>query len=787
MLRWRAIQLPNVRQRLRWLWAMPSVVMSLFVLALVAFVVLFNQQAREQQHNSLIEDILWQEQTLRLHFIGVQNTLQDVAHELVQAQSSDRKFHQLAANFMRNNPEVIAMRQLDASGRVRWQTPGELADKYFDLDVADEAAHWRAQQLQAPNYSMPYHRTRYDAWLSLHVPLPVDASNAAPLATPVPSGTLAVTISLAALLRHYVPWWLAQQYEVAVLDLDGQVLASRLNLSTTIPQAQYQIAFDPPGYGLSLRASRYKNDNSRLQQALAIVIVGLASLMVWSLWSLRRHMRERLEAEEALRGETALRRAMEDSVVSGLRAIDMQGRIIYVNRAFCQLTGFHEHELLGAIAPMPYWAEEDRHNAYAAFHATLAGQQPANGYVLRFKRKNGERFDVRFYASPLIDDSGHQLGWMASLYDITELKREREALKASHERFVAMLDCLPAAVSVVDAASAQLLFVNPHFRQLYDSSLADASSCYALPLWRLCEQAAQGSESGHEIYDPYSGCWLDVRNQALTWTNGQRVILTIAADISAKKHADSLQRQHLEKLQRTARLVTMGEMASTLAHELNQPLSAIASYSTGCLNRVEQGMPAQQLQPALEKIAQQARRAGQIIGAIRDFVRKRESRREWTDLNRMVDNAVALVTAEATKRGAVLLREFSAELPLVWVDSVMIEQVVVNLLKNALEAMQDTLQPQRVVTVRTAACADDVRIVVEDVGTGLPSGDFEQLFAPFYSTKEDGMGMGLNICRSVIEFHQGRLTGANRPQGGAIFIVTLPREQDEQTNGLDRR
>jgi two-component system sensor histidine kinase DctS len=235
-----------------------------------------------------------------------------------------------------------------------------------------------------------------------------------------------------------------------------------------------------------------------------------------------------------------------------------------------------------------------------------------------------------------------------------------------------------------------------------------------------------------------------------------------------------MSRQQMEKLQFTARLVTMGEMASSLAHELNQPLSAIASYNTGCLNTLRSGNgdPAQLLE-AVEKVGVQAQRAGRIIKGIHEFVRKSEPQRAPCNLNAVVEEAVGFLQPEARKRGVQLELRLDPDLPPVMADRVMLEQVVMNLAKNAVEAMGAS--ERRELTVTTSGGGDgQARVSVADTGPGVPPALRDKLFAPFFTTKAEGMGMGLNICRSIVEFHRGRLWIEPNPGGGSIFSFTLP-------------
>jgi C4-dicarboxylate-specific signal transduction histidine kinase len=251
--------------------------------------------------------------------------------------------------------------------------------------------------------------------------------------------------------------------------------------------------------------------------------------------------------------------------------------------------------------------------------------------------------------------------------------------------------------------------------------------------------------------------------------------MQIATDVTDRRRAEEISLQQQERLQQTSRLITMGEMASSLAHELNQPLSAIANYCMGSVNRLTSGtFRPGEVVAAMEKASGQAERAGKIIRRMRDFVRKSEPKRDSVPLAEVVDEAIGIAEIEAHKAGVQIRVAVPANLPPVYADKIMIEQVLLNLLKNGIEAMQQT-EGSRELTV--SARADGSRVVevaVADRGHGIDPEHAERLFEPFHTTKQEGMGMGLNICRSILEFHDGRLWAQPNPGGGSVFRFTLP-------------
>ena len=254
-------------------------------------------------------------------------------------------------------------------------------------------------------------------------------------------------------------------------------------------------------------------------------------------------------------------------------------------------------------------------------------------------------------------------------------------------------------------------------------------------------------------------------------------------DISEQRRVEELSRASQERLQATARLATVGEMASLLSHELNQPLAAISSYATGSLNLLDAASrpdPAD-LQLAMRRIAEQAERAGKVIKSVHDFVRRRDKAREPVTAQALLDAIMPLVSLQARKLGVQVETRVPSGLPAVLCDRTMVEQVLLNLARNAMQAMDEAQVPRRSVVIQVrrttreeAADKAWLEFSVADQGPGIPDDVRAQLFTPFFTTKAEGMGLGLSLCRTVVEQHGGFLSyEANRPQG-TIFRFTLP-------------
>lgn len=515
-------------------------------------------------------------------------------------------------------------------------------------------------------------------------------------------------------------------------------------------------------------------DQEMRQQRLFWVVIALSFLIVLSLLALWNYTRFRTRAEAALIAETSFRRAMENSMSTGMRVFDMDGRIAYVNPAFCRMIGWNEADLIGRTAPFPYWIPNRFEHHQETLDILLSGRTPSSGLEVEAQRRDGSRFTARMYVSPLRDPSGKQIGWMTSMTDITEPKRIREALTAAHERFMTVLEGLDDAISVVadSPGGLELLFANRTYRRYFGAQTVGHAELMGNRLNRFADQTL-------EIYSLSAERWFEVQHRFLTWTDGTKVRLQVARDITQRREHEEESRIQQEKAQLTSRLTTMGEMASSLAHELNQPLTAISNYcmASVAMVRSEQAKP-EQLIEALEKTAKQAERAGKIIRRIREFVKRSEPKRQIVSLLDILDNAVGFADIDARKRQVAIQTHLPKEPPYVLADPILIEQVLLNLLKNAIEAMEQS--DYHTLHVEVSLFNEHIEVAVIDRGCGLK--DPERLFEPFYSTKSEGLGMGLNICRTIIESHHGRLWATPNPQGGTIFRFTLPGAKPDESH-----
>ncbi|MDP2418120.1 MAG: PAS domain S-box protein [Hydrogenophaga sp.] len=496
----------------------------------------------------------------------------------------------------------------------------------------------------------------------------------------VANGFLIVTYSLPGLLSELTNKTLLRGRGLSFIEPDGTRLALHSTVNNNRSTLQANTLLDLPGHTFMLRMESPRQAVGLFPNVLSAVVTALSLALLAVLALLGRDMRRRQRAELDVANALAFRKAMENSLVTGLRARGMDGRVTYVNPAFCQMVGYSAEQLIGTGLPAPWWPPEliDEYQQRQAVR--LAGQTlPREGYESMFQRSDGTRFPVLIIEAPLIDAQGVQTGYMSAIIDLTEQRRVEDINRASQDR-----------------------------------------------------------------------------------------------------------------LQATARLATVGEMASLLSHELNQPLAAIASYATGTLNLLgdnTQALPHEDLQLAMRRISEQAERAGRVIKSVADFVRRREQVREAVAPQSLIDAISPLLGLQAKKQRIRVHIDIPPVIPLVLCDRTMIEQVLLNLARNGMQAMPDgdPPAPERVLTLSVSqprlqsgvsmggqAQKSWVEFKVIDRGHGLSADVQAKLFTPFFTTKTEGMGLGLSLCRTVIEQHGGALTFEPHPPRGTVFRFTLP-------------
>ncbi|HMF14432.1 MAG TPA: PAS domain-containing protein [Gemmataceae bacterium] len=433
----------------------------------------------------------------------------------------------------------------------------------------------------------------------------------------------------------------------------------------------------------------------------------------------------------------------------------------------------------------------------ATFQRVLPhARQALAGEVARFEntlaRHDGKSRHVDTTYVPYRATGGAVQGMAILALDVTQHVVAEDKLRESELRFRQLAENIDEVFWMSSPDGEEVFYVSPAFERIWQRSCAEL---YGRPrLWleaihpddstRVRELYTAQSLARGKFNVEYRIVWPDgtvrwIHDRGFPVRDDAGRVLRIAGfatDVTDLKQAQDRERQLLADLAHMARLTTMGEMATGLAHELNQPLAAIINYVDGAMQLLPAGgeLPPE-LRQAMEGAAAEAERAGEIIHRMKNFLRRTEPQQTAMDLNVLMGEALDLAAREIRLSGARLQLELATQLPPALADRIQIEQVVLNLVRNALDAMQQTPVEERVLVVQTARDSGaTIRATVCDSGCGLPAEAAAKLFQPFFTTKPSGMGMGLAISRTIVTAHGGRLEAAPGPEGGAAFSFTLP-------------
>jgi two-component system sensor histidine kinase DctS len=593
---------------------------------------------------------------------------------LQQLQWTDQRgnWQSLALLMLGEHPEVMRIEWRDAQLR-----PQMLAVSEFHLDQFRDPPRERmlaevdlacraAGHLAAPQFSSTYF-------------MPIDDGQGIevmdlclPYQGKTEQGVLLATFTLPGLLVQALSPDVTRHYQAQLIEADGTRLATAGGArGAGVFRAERLV--DIAGFTQPLRLDSLQDKPGLLPNRSASLVAGLSLALSVVVLLLAHDVRRRAAAEQGLADALSFRKAMEDSLVTGLRARDSSGRITYVNQAFCKMVGCSAQELMSADIP-PYWPPELVETYSQRQALRMAGAMPPReGHETVFMNRQGDRFPVLIFEAPLLDSRGRQAGWMSTVLDV-----------------------------------------------------------------------------------------------------------------SAQRRVEELSRQQQDKLQAASRLATMGEMATLLSHELNQPLAAIASYATGTLNLLPEqpddppadAQTQQMIRHAVGRVAEQAERAGRIIRSVHQFVRRRERLRENVRCNELVEAILPLARLAARPSHTRIDTEVDIPIPRVSCDRTMVEQVLLNLTRNGIQAMEEGNTPpeERLLQLQVRAAGERwVEFNVIDHGPGVPEAVARQLFTPFFSTRPEGMGIGLAMCRTVVEQHGGALEFIRHDdRRQTVFRFTLP-------------
>jgi two-component system sensor kinase FixL len=486
--------------------------------------------------------------------------------------------------------------------------------------------------------------------------------------------------------------------------------------------------------------------------------------------------------------------ALLDAAVDAVIMIDRTGRIELVNAATLRIFGYEESELIDQQVNM-LMTEPDRrlHDSYLErYLETGVPHIIGIGREVRARRKDGTVFDAELAVGRIPEVAPAR--FVGFIRDITVRKNAEEALRRSEAQLRSAQSLANLGNYVTDLTGAGEHYWSPQLQRILGRdpeapfmTFAEYCAAFVHPSDRervleIYSALRAGFQEAFDIEYRIVRCDGAHRHlhhfaQAVRDPSG-RVVRHVGTihDITERRRAEDELRQTRERLTHFNRLSTMGEMAAGIAHEINQPLTAIATYAQASSRLAAlEDLPRDDVLFALDQIAKQALRAGEIIRRLRAFVRNREVRRESVEVDRLLDDLLMLADTDARHHSVRIRIDMPEDLPAVQIDPVQVQQVILNLVRNGIDAMEGLPEHEREIVVSARRDAHgDVEIAVQDRGRGLTAEAAEELFKPFYTTKAGGTGLGLAISQSIVRAHGGKLWHAPDAQGGARFVFTLP-------------
>jgi two-component system, LuxR family, sensor kinase FixL len=495
----------------------------------------------------------------------------------------------------------------------------------------------------------------------------------------------------------------------------------------------------------------------------------------------------------------ALFRAVVEAALDAIVVIARNGKIRSVNTATERIFGYSAAELTGRnvkmLMPAPYAGE---HDGYLANYLRTGDKKIIGiGREVAGKRKDGSIFpmDLAVGEAKVADEAI----FVGIIRDISERKAVEAAQRESELRLRSMLETVPDGIIVIDergsiqsfSPAAERLFgyanaeiIGQNVSMLMPAPYNDAHDSYIHRYLRTGERRIIGI--GRVVVGlRKGGDTFPVELQVNEFEAGGRRLFTgFARDLTEQQETKRRIQDLQAELLHASRLSVMGQMASTMAHELNQPLTAVMNYLEAALRLLEGGPQSpERIGGLVSRAVAQAERAGDVIRKLRQFVSKGETERRPESLNMLVEEALALGLVGARQLGIRVSLDLDHGLPPVLVDGVQIQQVVLNLVRNAIEAMEAVERRELNIATRAIAEGNTAEVRVADSGPGIAPEIADRLFQPFVTSKPAGMGLGLSICREIVEAHQGRLSVAPTPSGGTVFWLTLPMPPTEFAAG----
>jgi two-component system sensor kinase FixL len=515
-------------------------------------------------------------------------------------------------------------------------------------------------------------------------------------------------------------------------------------------------------------------------------------------WIIRDINREKQARDALERSEQRFRMLAETSTDMVSRHAP-DGTYRYVSPASRSILGYAPEQLIGANA-FERVHPDDAPAVLAVHERLVRGRSDVETVSFRKRRCDDTFVWVETSVRAIRDAQGQITALQATTRDVSDRKKAEHALRLVQAAIEQMNEAVVITGSGLDPPEPRIVYVNPAFEEMtgYTASEVIGRSPRILQGPKTdrheLDRLRRAMERGQGFRGEVINYRKDGREFNLEWhiapvreVDGGAIThwVAIQRDITQQREAERQAREHEAEMAHVARLSTMGEMASGLAHELNQPLAAISNYVSGCTQRLSQadrevikqttGLELDWFEDALNRIGHQADRAGQIIRRLRSFVGKREGDREMVNINDLLEDVCDLCKHDLQQSEVEVHCDLPDGLPEVPCDRIQIEQVVLNLVRNATEAMQSNSAADRELWVHSSAEGNGIHLTVRDTGPGMTDEQMERVFEPFYTTKAAGMGVGLNISQSIVQAHDGRLWVERNEDGrGVTFHMSLP-------------
>jgi PAS domain S-box-containing protein len=481
-----------------------------------------------------------------------------------------------------------------------------------------------------------------------------------------------------------------------------------------------------------------------------------------------------------------------DRIPIGILNLDSHGRILNLNRSAQTLLGRSERDLVNTEL-YSLFSHNDTDNIQSLTHHALIGEEKNSSIVVSLNSlelKCYIEISISLLAINTIEPILTTILQEVTDKVLEEIKRKKaeKALLASEQQLRLVIDAIPELIAYVDADLAYQ-FNNKAFEKWFGFSRHEIKG---KKIWQVIGErpysvikpyikevmSGQTITFEEKLNYPYRGDVYIRSSYVPNFSESGNVIgfFLLTADITQSKNEEEGKLKHMLEAAHASRIITIGEMSTQLAHEISQPLASIEAYSSACVRLIDKDRAdITELHTSFKNISSQAIRAQEIMHKLRNFVKKDTTRKEVA-INDLVQSAIKFLQIELREHKPVLHLDLAKNLPLIKADQILIEQVIINLIKNAMEAMQVLDKKDRRLTLQTDICQDSgILVSVRDSGPGISDYEASKIFEPFYTTKPEGMGMGLAIIRSIIDSHGGELeVQANQKEVGTTFKFTLP-------------